>query len=40
MIKECTITIVHDIKNFELFYNDYNNNKNIGKYDMSFKKYQ
>ena len=40
MIKECTITIFHDIKNFELFYNDYNNNKNIAKYDMSFKKYQ
>ena len=39
MINECDKRIIHDIKNFDIFYDDYKN-KNLNKYEMSIKKYQ
>ena len=39
MIAECSKNIMHDIKSFDIFYSEYKN-KNITRYDMSFKKYQ
>ena len=39
MIAECSKNIMHDIISFDIFYSEYKN-KNITRYDMSFKKYQ
>ena len=39
MIKECKMTVNHDIKSFNNFYQDYKDNK-IDSYEMKFKKYQ